>query len=113
MSSLIALIKRSLHKHTFLALASYESLLALKPLWDGLLARRGSEAVRKDKEGNELKDGMHSLRAVCLRSFPELLADVKLAAMGKSGELSTGVADITISVRHFPVYFYGSYTYCL
>jgi exocyst complex protein 7 len=97
LSSLISLVKRSLHKYAFLALAAYESLLTLQPLWDSLLARRGTDVARKEKDGNELKDGMHSLRAVCLRSFPENLADVKMAAMGKS-ELGTGVADITISV---------------
>jgi exocyst complex protein 7 len=101
MSSLIALVKRSLHKYTFLALASYESLLTLQPLWDNLLARRGTEVARRDKEGNELKDGLLSLRAVCLRSFPECLVDVKLAATSKGGEFGTGLADITSSVCLF------------
>jgi exocyst complex protein 7 len=102
-SSLVSLVKRSLHKYTFLALSAYESLLALQPLWDNLLARRGLEGTRKEKEGTEIKDTMYALRQVCMRSFPEALADVKIAVMGKSGE-STGVAEIVILVRlHFPV----------
>ncbi|TFK72839.1 exocyst complex component exo70 subunit [Pluteus cervinus] len=94
LSSLTALIKRSLHQYTFLALSSYEALLSLQPRWDNLLARRGSETR---KETNELKDGLHALRAICLRSFPEFLADLKMGALGKGGELSTGLADFTVS----------------
>jgi len=100
-ASLISLIKRSLPKYTFLALASYESLVALQPRWDAMLARRGTAG--KEKEGNELKDGLQALRAVCLRSFPEFLADIKIAATGKGGELATGVAEFAISVIVFPV----------
>jgi exocyst complex protein 7 len=95
-SSLIALIKRSLQKHAFLALSTFESLSALQPRWDVLLERRGADA-RRDR--NELKEGLHALRAVCLRSFPEFLADVKLGALEKGGETSTGLADFTITVR--------------
>lgn len=95
LTSLIGLIKRSLHKYTFLALSSYESLLSLQPRWDSLLSRRGSETR---KENNELKDGLHALRAVCLRSFPEFLADLKMGSLGKGGELSPGLADFTLSV---------------
>jgi hypothetical protein len=61
--------------------------------WDGLITRR---AERKE---NELKEGLHALRGVCLRSFPEFLADLKLAGMGKGGEIGTGCADFTITVR--------------
>ena len=95
-TSLIAFIKRSLHKHTFLALSSYESLAALQTRWDRLLSRRGAE---KRKDSNELKDGLHALRAVCLRSFPEFLADLRMASMGKGANMSTGLADFTTSVR--------------
>ncbi|KAF8067460.1 exocyst complex component, exo70 subunit [Lyophyllum atratum] len=95
LTSLVGLIKKSLPKYTFLALSAYESLLSLQPQWDDLLSRRGNE-TRKDT--NELKDGLHTLRAVCLRSFPEFLADLKLGALGKGGELvTTGLADFAIS----------------
>jgi exocyst complex protein 7 len=38
------------------------------------------------------------LRGVCLRSFPEFLADLKLAGLGKGGEVGTGCADFTMTV---------------
>lgn len=53
---------------------------------------------RAGKKENELKDGLHSLRASVLRSFPEFIADIRAAALGKGGELSTGLTDITLSV---------------
>lgn len=93
LSSLSTLIKRSLHKYTFHALASYAALSTCQDRWDDLITRR---AERKE---NELKEGLHALRGVCLRSFPEFLADLKLAGMGKGGEIGTGCADFTITVR--------------
>jgi exocyst complex protein 7 len=94
LSSLSALIKRSLHKYTFHALASYSSLSAHQDRWDELITRR---AERKE---NELKEDLHALRGVCLRSFPEFLADLKLAGLGRGGDVGTGCADFTISVRY-------------
>ncbi len=64
------------------------------------MARRGTDAR---KEINEFRDGLQSLRNVCLRSFPEFLADVKMASMGKGGELGTTLADFVVSVRVFVV----------
>ena len=93
LSSLSTLIKRSLHKFTFHALASYSALSMCQDRWDDLITRR---AERKE---NELKEGLHALRGVCLRSFPEFIADLKLAGMGKGGEIGTGCADFTITVR--------------
>ncbi|KAF7321126.1 hypothetical protein HMN09_00200600 [Mycena chlorophos] len=96
LTSLVGLIKRSLHKYSFLALASYETLLALQPRWDTLLTRRGSENAK----ANELKDGLSTLRSVCLRSFPEFLADVKMASLakgGSGGDGSTTIADFVFS----------------
>lgn len=63
--------------------------------WDDLITRR---AERKE---NELKECLHALRGVCLRSFPEFLADLKLAGLGKGGEIGPGCADFTITVRRF------------
>jgi exocyst complex protein 7 len=93
LSSLSALIKRSLHKYTFHALASYSALSTCQDRWDELITRR------TERKENELKEGLHALRGVCLRSFPEFLADLKLAGMGKGGEIGTGCADFTITVR--------------
>ncbi|KAF7307897.1 hypothetical protein MKEN_01150400 [Mycena kentingensis (nom. inval.)] len=94
LTSLVSLIKRSLHKYSFLALASYEALSSLSGLWDNLLTRRGAENAK----ANELKDGLTTLRSVCLRSFPEFLADIKMASLAKNtGDTSTRVADFVVS----------------
>ncbi|KAJ7153068.1 Cullin repeat-like-containing domain protein [Mycena crocata] len=99
LTSLIAFIKRSLHKYAFLALSSFEALLALQPRWDVVLARRGPEYAK----ANELKDGLGTLRSVCLRSFPEFLADIKMASLaggagkGAGSDTGTGVADFVVS----------------
>ncbi|KIJ59184.1 hypothetical protein HYDPIDRAFT_118771 [Hydnomerulius pinastri MD-312] len=99
LSSLTSLIKRSLHKYTFHALATYSALSSSQSRWETLLARRGEGR----RETNELRDGLNAVRGVCLRSFPEFLADLKLAATGagKGGELSVGLADFTVSTVQY------------
>jgi exocyst complex protein 7 len=95
---LVALAKKSLRQYNFFALSAYEGLSSLQPIWDELLSRRGSDHV---PEKNELKDGLQSLRALCLRSFPEFLVDIKLAAAGRDVrglDVSANLADFTISV---------------
>ena len=58
---------------------------------------------RADRKDNELKEGLHSIRASCLRSFPEFLADIRLAGLGKGGETGTGLAEFTITVRRLHI----------
>lgn len=95
-SSLSSLIKRSLHKYTFHALSAYSALASSKSRWETLLERRGDG--RKDT--NELRDGLNAIKGVCLRSFPEFLADLKLAATtpGRGGEMGVGLTDFVVSV---------------
>lgn len=93
MQSFSGLIKRSIHKYTFLALAAYASLSIMQARWDDLMCKRSG------RRENELKDGLHTIRAACLRSFPEFIADIRAAALGKTGELSTSLADCTVTVR--------------
>lgn len=52
------------------------------------------------RDANELKDGLNTIKGVCLRSFPEFLADLKLAATnpGKGGELGVGLTDFVTLV---------------
>ncbi|KAG2150132.1 Cullin repeat-like-containing domain protein [Suillus cothurnatus] len=94
LSSLTSLIKRSLHRYTFHALSAFSALTMSQSRWESVLVKRG-------REGNELRDGLNAIRGVCLRSFPEFLADLKLAATGKGGDLSVGLADITISTVQY------------
>jgi len=63
------------------------------------MSRRGEG--RRDT--NELRDGLNSIRSVCLRTFPEFLADLKLAATGpgKGGELGVSLADFTVSTVQY------------
>lgn len=94
LTSLISLIKRSLHKYTFLALASFEHLLSLQNRWDDILSLRSS-----NKEMHEFKEGLLALRSQCLRSFPEFLVDIKMEAIPKPNlDLSTGLAEFVVSV---------------
>ena len=84
------------NKYTFLALSAHTSLSQCQARWNDLMSTRAA------RPQNELKDGLHSIRAACLRSFPEFLADIRAAALGKTGELSTGLADFTVSVSVLP-----------
>ena len=99
LGQLVAFTKKSLRRHSFFALSAYEGLLTLQPHWDELLSRRGSDYLA---EKNEMKDSLQGLRALCLRSFPEFLADIKLAGSGrelsKGLDVSSKLADFTISV---------------
>lgn len=52
------------------------------------------------KDSNDLKDMLQAIRASCQRSFPEFLADIKIAASSSQGELSTGVVSVTMSVSN-------------
>lgn len=96
LTQLLTLLKKSLSKYNFLALSAYDGLLSLQPHWNDLLSRRGADHA-EDK--NELKEGLHALRALCLRSFPEFLADLKLGAMARGSDTGTKLMDFTISVR--------------
>ena len=95
LAALVTLVRKSLHRYTFLALSAFEGLLSLQNHWDELLSRRGPDTVT-DK--NELKDAIQSLRALCLRSFPEFLADIKLSATSRSSDTSTKLTGFTVSV---------------
>ncbi|OSD02576.1 hypothetical protein PYCCODRAFT_1435235 [Trametes coccinea BRFM310] len=95
LGSLGSLIKRNLNKNTFLALSAYSSLTSLQSRWNDIMSRRA------DRRENELKEGLHSIRASCLRSFPEFLADIRMAGLGKGGEIGTGVADFTMSTVEY------------
>ncbi|KAF8520881.1 Cullin repeat-like-containing domain protein [Hysterangium stoloniferum] len=92
LGSFIAFVKRSLSKYAFLALSAYNCLLGIQPVWDDIITKR---AGRRE---NELKDGLHSVRGLCLRSFPEFLANIKLVSVRPTETqlLGTGVSDLTI-----------------
>ncbi|KAJ7653705.1 hypothetical protein DFH06DRAFT_1133838 [Mycena polygramma] len=92
LTSLIAYIKRALHTHAFFAVAAR----AGTPYT--LLARRGSDIASKT---NELKDGLGTLRGVCLRSFPEFIADLQEFLLTRRGERAEGRARDAASFPEF------------
>ena len=94
-TQLLTLIKKALHKYNFVALSAYEGLMSLQPHWNDLLARRGQDHA-EDK--NEFKEGLLALRALCLRSFPEFLADLKLGATARGSDTSAKLMNFIIIV---------------
>lgn len=113
LTQLTTRVKRALQQHAFLALAAYARLSSpnVQQQWDDIISRRsgkfgagrdqtGVQGKKADLNVNALKEGLHSLRAVCLRSFPEFLADIKLAAIPKGGavDVGTGVVEICETV---------------
>lgn len=99
-NSLVTFSKRSLAKYGFLVLSAYEALLELQPAWDQISSLRVSSDMRSSKEANEYKDILQVVRSVCIRMFPETLADIKLssAGAGRAGDTSTGLLDASIEV---------------
>jgi exocyst complex protein 7 len=97
-TSIQNLTKRSLRTYLHLAFSTYAELTALQGRWDDILRQPA------DRKQNDLADSLHSLRAVCLRIFPEVIADIKIATSAatsmaaKPVEVGTGVATITRSV---------------
>ncbi|KAF5351049.1 hypothetical protein D9756_008179 [Leucocoprinus leucothites] len=92
LGQMAALIKKSLQKYNFLALSAYDALLQQQPAWEEVLSRRGSEYL-DDK--NEFRDGLQTLRQICLRSFPEFLVDLKLGANNRDSDTSVKLVDLT------------------
>lgn len=96
-TSLVAFSKRSLQKYGFLVLSAYEALLELQPTWDEVSSLRVSSDTRK--EANEYKDILQVVRSVCIRMFPETLADIKLSSAGRAGDTSTALLDASMEVN--------------
>ena len=72
--------------------------------WEDTVRRAaGSSKDSGPVSAGALRDALASLRSVCLRSFPEFLADVKLAAVPRTPgvDLGTGIADLTETVVRY------------
>ena len=66
--------------------------------WSDLLSRRGPDhAEYKD----EFKNGLLAPRALCLRSFPEFLANLKMGATLRGLDTSTKLVNFAVSVSIF------------
>ncbi|CAE6449936.1 unnamed protein product [Rhizoctonia solani] len=101
LSTLSSLVKKNLQNNIFMALAIYSSLSYSQERYTEIMLRRTG---RKD---NDLSTGIHSLKGVCIRSFPELLLEIKTPAMSPPtatpgrGEIGTGIADVTIMATNY------------
>ncbi|CAE6434452.1 unnamed protein product [Rhizoctonia solani] len=101
LSTLSSLVKKNLQNNIFMALAIYSSLSNSQERYTDIMLRRTG---RKD---NDLSTGIHSLKGVCIRSFPELLLEIKTPAMSPPtatpgrGEIGTGIADVTVMATNY------------
>lgn len=94
-------IKRSLSSHTFLALDLYQSLMRTQAKWDAALNKCFS-MTRADTTAEPARDllgaitsPISTLRGLVLRSFPELLVDVRTAPTGQG--TTSAISDSTHS----------------
>lgn len=94
LTSQINVIKKSLESNAFYALDLYRVLHHLQPRWQDTI----NQFFAADEDmGKIVVEGTAALRQACLRSFPELLVDVRTSTRAKDSSLSS-VADITYSV---------------
>lgn len=81
----------------------YEALAAVQGRWDGCwstcLERAGGASVDDTAVRNIFATHLGTLRSIALRSFPELLVDIKTSPL--SGGSSSGIADITHSTIRY------------
>ncbi|KAG7097952.1 hypothetical protein E1B28_005263 [Marasmius oreades] len=97
-ASLIATIKGSLQKYGFIALSSYESLIGIQETWDEISSRKAPDG----RKGNdEFKETLQSVRNLCLRLFPECLADIKLGATSRAADTSVDLMVSSLSAVQF------------
>jgi exocyst complex protein 7 len=88
-------IKRSLNANTFYALELYQTLNGLHGQWE--------ESVRQLLGDQDMEktvaEAAAAMRGACLRSFPEVLVDVRTPAAAGTRDVGTSsVADITYTV---------------
>ncbi|WWC69690.1 uncharacterized protein I206_103633 [Kwoniella pini CBS 10737] len=93
-------VKRSLSTHIYLALDLYRSLTTIQSTWDTIISKclsmTNTPTSHETKELlSILNQPVSTLRSLSLRSFPELLVDIKSSRI--DGPLTSSIADITYS----------------
>lgn len=94
LTSQIAKIKKSLTLTTFYAFGLYETLLQHQGDWQEITAELDFEA----RHIKLVEEASSTLRGACLRSFPEVLVDIRTSQTGSKGD-SSSIADVTYRVR--------------
>ena len=76
------------------------SSTSVQQRWEEIIVRKSGKGAKGDLNVNALREGLNGMRAVCLRSFPEFLADVKMAAIPQGGgEPGVGVMEMCETVK--------------
>lgn len=94
LTSQIAMIKKSLTSTTFYAFGLYETLVQHQGDWQEITGELDFEA----RQIKLVEEASTTLRGACLRSFPEVLVDIRASQTGSKGENSS-IADVTYRVR--------------
>ncbi|WVW83405.1 hypothetical protein I302_105424 [Kwoniella bestiolae CBS 10118] len=98
-------IKKSLSSQTFVALDLYTSLTSVQSSWESILTKclNMTQTPLSTMEVKEvltvLNQPVSSLRSLSLRSFPELLVDIRTTQI--DGQLTSSIADITHSTLSY------------
>lgn len=100
LSPTLSTLKKYLSRHTFTALDLYASVSRLLPQWDHImsscLARLGTlQSPATTELVTALDQPVNTLRSLSLRSFPEMLADVRSAKT--EGPPTSAISDVTYS----------------
>ncbi|KAI5453770.1 exocyst complex component exo70 [Naganishia albida] len=91
LTSQIATVKRSLATSTFYAFGLYKTLLQHENDWQEVTAELDFEpAVPR-----VLAENASTLRSICLRSFPEVLVDIRASQPSAKGDTTSSTADVT------------------
>ena len=93
----ISTIKRSLSTHTFLALELYTALISAQSTFEHVSARclEMAHSPQTPEMISPLSPVLSILRSLVLRSFPELLVDIRSTSAAGN---TSGIADTTYTV---------------
>lgn len=93
LTSQIATIKKSLATSTFYAFGLYQTLLQHETDWQEVTAELDLDSAVP----RLLAENANTLRSTCLRSFPEVLVDIRASQSSAKGDTSS-TADVTYRV---------------
>lgn len=93
LTSQIATIKKSLATSTFYAFGLYQTLLQHETDWQEITAELDFDSAVPGL----LAENANTLRSTCLRSFPEVLVDIRASQSSAKGDTSS-TADVTYRV---------------
>lgn len=91
----IAMIRKSLTTLTFYAFELYQTLVQRQADWQEITGELNFDA----KQTRLVEETANTLRGACLRSFPEVLVDIRTQT-GTKGD-SSAIADVTYRVGRF------------